>query len=52
MYGIPLKVAPPDMKSEDKIEIRELKKRKDALKHQFRHIGEEKRRFETISKKS
>ena len=51
MYGIPLKVAPPDMKSEDKIEIRALKKRKDALKHQFQHIGEEKKKIRDNIKK-
>jgi len=45
MYGIPLRIAPPDIKSEDKIEIRALKKRKDTLKHQLQNIGEEKKKI-------
>jgi len=51
MYGIPLKVAPPDIRSEEKIEIRGLKKRKDALKHQLQHIGEEKKKIRYDIKK-
>jgi uncharacterized protein (TIGR03790 family) len=51
MYGIPLKVAPHDIRSEEKIEIRALKKRKDALKHQLQHIGEEKKKIRDDIKK-
>ena len=46
MYGIPLRVAPPDIKPEERIEVRALKKRKDALKKQLQNIEEEKKRFE------
>ena len=51
MYGIPLKVAPPEIKSEEKKEIRALKKRKDALKKQLQNIGEEKKKIRDDIKK-
>ena len=51
MYGIPLKVAPPDIKSKEKIEIHALKKRKDALKNQLQNIGEEQKKIRDDIKK-
>ena len=51
MYGIPLKVAPPEIKSEEKIEIRALKKRKGALNNQLQNIGEEKKKIRDDIKK-
>ena len=51
MYGIPLKVAPSDIKSKEKIEIRALKKRKDALKNQLKNIGEEQKKIRDDIKK-
>jgi len=51
MYGIPLKIAPPDIKSKEKIEIRALKKRKDALKNQLKNIGEEQKKIRDEIKK-
>jgi uncharacterized protein (TIGR03790 family) len=51
MYGIPLKVAPPDIKSKEKIEIRALKKRRDALKNQLQNMGEEKKKIRDDIKK-
>ena len=51
MYGIPLKVAPPDIKSKEKLEIRALKKRRDALKNQLQNIGEEQKKIRDDIKK-
>ena len=51
MYGIPLKIAPPDIKSEEKIEINSLKKRKYELKYQLQHIGEEQKKIRDDIKK-
>ena len=51
MYGIPLKVAPPDIRTEEKTEIRALKNRKDALKNQLEKIGEEKKKIRDDIKK-
>ena len=51
MYGIPLKVAPPDIKSKEKLEIRALKKRRDALKNQLQNMGEEKKKIRDDIKK-
>ena len=51
MYGIPLRVAPPEIKSEEKIEIRVLKKRRYALKKQLENIGEEKKKIRDDIKK-
>ena len=51
MYGIPLKVAPPEIKPEEKLEVRALKKRKFALKKQLQNIGEEKKKIRDDIKK-
>jgi len=45
MYGIPLKVAPSDINLQEKSEIRELKKTKQALKEQLQNIGKEKKKI-------
>ena len=51
MYGIPLKVAPSDINLQEKSEIRELKKTKQALKKQLQNIGEEKKKIQNDIKK-
>lgn len=38
MYGVPLKVAPPKMTSEEKEEFNKLKKRRDSLNKQLKDI--------------
>jgi len=51
MFGIPLKVAPTEIKPEEKIEIRALKQRRDALKKQLENIGKEKKKIRDNIKK-
>ena len=51
MYGIPLRVAPPDITSEEQIEISALKKRKVTLDNQLKNIGEEQKKIRDDIKK-
>ena len=51
MYGIPLKVASPVIRAEEKEEIRALKKRKNVLKNQLKKIGEENKKVRNDLKK-
>jgi uncharacterized protein (TIGR03790 family) len=51
MYGIPLKVAPPEINLEEKLEVRAFKKRRDALKKQLQNIGEDKKKIRDDIKK-
>jgi uncharacterized protein (TIGR03790 family) len=51
MYGIPLKIAPPEIKIDERMEVLELKKRRDALKTQLQKIGEEKKKIRDDVKK-
>jgi uncharacterized protein (TIGR03790 family) len=46
MYGIPLKVAPPEISLEEEMEIHGLEKRKNTLRNELQNIGKEKKRFE------
>ncbi len=51
MYGLPLKVAPSEIRSDEKSEIRALKQKRDVLKKQLENIGKEKKKIRDDIKK-
>jgi len=51
MYGIPLKIAPPEIKIDERMEVLALKKRRDALKTQLQKIDKEQKKIRDDIKK-
>jgi uncharacterized protein (TIGR03790 family) len=51
MYGIPLKIAPPEIKIGERMEVVELKNKRAALKTQLQKIGKEKKKIRDDIKK-